>query len=1225
MLSFVFQFVMDQKLHFMWKTVLHEFTEEKAVFRKMVLGPSSEKYIYAAAANQITKIKVANCGGGTLKECWEQQDPFCGWCTPKNSCSFKSECQNFNWVPMVEGPMQDTRQLISFKMLRTDTGVVAKITMHVNRNLTKNYYCQLSGKDNSLCESSFPQCTCKIENDTFLSQGLQVTVNINQSLNFSEILSLHDCRNVVKETSKTPCLDCIKAGCSWSGYDCSFATSETKVEKCPALLELNMTRPNEIAIRLDHPDELKSKNLMCVFNGKQTKAGVLNNGILMCELVNNNNISTSGALTSVNVLIGNSLIDNPQSLSVPSCYFTGQCKESGLNANITDLIPNEVSIAGKRQVIIKGKNFWGGNATKVQFTQFLSVTELQVESSTETEIKFALPKASKGNAEVCVKLPDGRCHGSARVTYRHKPSCGSIFPSTMWDSGGRYLNINGTSMNLVEEVIFENYTITLELLGRNVRFKTPKLTSQPSRLHSVKLVVVGEELICETNIRSYPDAEFQGFTTTAVGNQWQITIKKKSDQLGITKDDVIVDAIVNNKIYPCPVVEDIVNDTIICKTDASIGLSGLKVQIRLGNFSTVLEQPFNWLWLLLIIPFIFIFLIIGACCITRRKEKELSRKLSQQLELLENDIRNEIREGFAELQTEKSDLIEGSVVLPFLDYKHFANRIFFPEAGSNSRCFVNDICAPFQDTQELNTDEFSKALFDLLSNKLFLISLVHTLEAQKTFTIKDRCNFASCLTIALHSNLDYLTDVMKDLLRDLMDQSTNTQPKLMLRRTESVVEKLLTNWMSICLYGFLRESVGEPLFLLVSALSQRISKGPVDAITEKALYTLNEDWLLWQAQDFINLKLNVTFPASPGTEDITLDVNVLDCDTIEQGKEKILQIFKMKFGYFQQFQAKHIDIEYDNNGIYLRLQEIDQSSKALDNGTTVLNTFIHYKIPDGAKIRVTRRTNQPKISTQESIKDDSNYDKKYCHLIKADLEELEDQVNSAQKRKKVKLKEVYLTKLLSTKVAVHSFVENLFRTIWGTPNSKVPIAIKYFFDFLDRQGENKKITDPDVLHIWKTNSLPLRFWVNILKNPQFVFDMEKSAHLDGCLSVIAQAFMDCFSLTDQQLGKHAPTNKLLYAKDIPQFKEEVKAYYKQIRESPPLSDEDIKNFLMEESKKHENEFNVPAALGEIYKYISTHFTELLASMEEEEALQNIKGQLLHVRDLFEERKMIRWQ
>lgn len=66
-----------------------------------------------------------------------------------------------------------------------------------------------------------------------------------------------------------------------------------------------------------------------------------------------------------------------------------------------------------------------------------------------------------------------------------------------------------------------------------------------------------------------------------------------------------------------------------------------------------------------------------------------------------------------------------------------------------------------------------------------------------------------------------------------------------------------------------------------------------------------------------------------------------------------------------------------------------------------------------------------------------------------------------------------------------------------------------------------------VLHEWlilrtlvlSLSSLPLRFWVNILKNPQFVFDIKKTSHIDGCLSVIAQAFMDAFSLAEQTLGK----------------------------------------------------------------------------------------------------------
>lgn len=71
----------------------------------------------------------------------------------------------------------------------------------------------------------------------------------------------------------------------------------------------------------------------------------------------------------------------------------------------------------------------------------------------------------------------------------------------------------------------------------------------------------------------------------------------------------------------------------------------------------------------------------------------------------------------------------------------------------------------------------------------------------------NRCLFASFLTIVLQTKLVYLTSILEVLTKDLMEQSSNMQPKLMLRRTESVVEKLLTNWMSVCLSGFLRVSV----------------------------------------------------------------------------------------------------------------------------------------------------------------------------------------------------------------------------------------------------------------------------------------------------------------------------------------------------------------------------------------------------------------------------------
>lgn len=63
---------------------------------------------------------------------------------------------------------------------------------------------------------------------------------------------------------------------------------------------------------------------------------------------------------------------------------------------------------------------------------------------------------------------------------------------------------------------------------------------------------------------------------------------------------------------------------------------------------------------------------------------------------------------------------------------------------------------------------------------------------------------------------------MKDLLVDLIDASASKNPKLMLRRTESVVEKMLTNWMSICMYSYLR--VREPDECIVGALRAGVTR-----------------------------------------------------------------------------------------------------------------------------------------------------------------------------------------------------------------------------------------------------------------------------------------------------------------------------------------------------------------------------------------------------------------
>lgn len=85
------------------------------------------------------------------------------------------------------------------------------------------------------------------------------------------------------------------------------------------------------------------------------------------------------------------------------------------------------------------------------------------------------------------------------------------------------------------------------------------------------------------------------------------------------------------------------------------------------------------------------------------------------------------------------------------------------------------------------------------------------------------------------------------------------------------------------------------------------------------------------------------------------------------------------------------------------------------------------------------------------------------------------------------------------------------------------------------------ITDLPFPH-FSPDSLPLRFWVNMIKNPQFVFDIHKNSITDACLSVVAQTFMDSCSTSEHRLGKDSPSNKLLYAKDIPSYKNWVERW-----------------------------------------------------------------------------------
>ena len=193
--------------------------------------------------------------------------------------------------------------------------------------------------------------------------------------------------------------------------------------------------------------------------------------------------------------------------------------------------------------------------------------------------------------------------------------------------------------------------------------------------------------------------------------------------------------------------------------------------------------------------------------------------------------------------------------------------------------------------------------------------------------------------------------------------------------------------------------------------------------------------------------------------------------------------------------------------------------------------------------------------------------------------------------------EIFLTRLLSTKGTVQKFVDDFFRSILP-PHDALPPAVKWMFDFFDDAAKRYGIADPEVPLAWKSNSLPLRFWVNFIKNPDFILDVNKSATVDSCLSVIAQTFMDACSSTEHRLGKDSPSNKLLFAKDMPQYRSLVRSFYRLVRDQPPVTDQDLAAYLHHLSLQHLGQMDALPALHELlHAYVARYYRQILDTLD----------------------------
>lgn len=645
--------------------------------------------------------------------------------------------------------------------------------------------------------------------------------------------------------------------------------------------------------------------------------------------------------------------------------------------------------------------------------------------------------------------------------------------------------------------------------------------------------------------------------------------------------------------------------------------------------------PRSVLIVLVLAACILMFTIVTILIAYKRKANESNRvvkSMQEQMDVLEMKVASEAKQAFTELQTEMTDLTDdlehGGI--PYLDYRIYAMKVLFPNSTDH---------AVLKEMQIVPNMEKGLALFgQLILNKTFVLLFIRTLESNRYFSMRDRVNVASLLMVTLQNRMEYCTDVLKTLLADLIERSmeSRSHPKLLLRRTESVAEKMLSSWFTFLLYKFLRECAGEPLFLMYQAIKHQVNKGPVDVITSEARCSLSEEKLIRHSVDYKPLTVFVCISPQTAylsgvdpnlqTDNIKIPVKVLDCDTISQVKEKAIDTIYKSTPYSQRPYKDHLELEWRASTTARVIMSDEDHTTKIEGCWKRLNTLAHYKVPDNAILNlVTKQTpiynlglmdekhryetlsqfgfpskNGTLSPLSRPTSPLNGYDRgnfKYWHLVRHPNNDYRDGERSAKM-----VSEIYLTRLLATKGTLQRFVDDLFETIFSTARltSSLPIAIKYMFDFLDDQARVHGITDPEVVHTWKSNSLPLRFWVNLIKNPNFVFDINKSNIVDSCLSVVAQTFMDACSTSEHRLGKDSPSSKLLYAKDLPIYKDWVERYYNEIAMIPPINDHDMNAMLAEESRQHAHEFNSSVSLNELFKYALKYQEQLMLTLDEDE-------------------------
>uniref|UniRef100_A0A8C2EI22 Plexin A1a n=1 Tax=Cyprinus carpio TaxID=7962 RepID=A0A8C2EI22_CYPCA len=1184
----------------------------------------------------------------------------CHWCKYRHMCT-----HNANDCSFQEGRVnmsEECPQILPSTQIYIPVGVMKPITL-LARNLPqpqsgqRNYECifYIQGKEYSVTALRFNSTSIQCQKTMYDYEGNDISdLPVDLSVVWNGDFVIDNPYNIQAHLYKCyamrdSCGMCLKAD---PRFDCGWCVQEKKCslrQEC-APPESIWMHPSAGNSRCAHPKinklfpetgprqggtrlTITGENLGLQFRDIMTGVRL---GKVPCVPIEEEYVSAERIVCLLNDATGYRVQEAQVEVCVRDCLADYRALSprafTFVTPYFTRVQPFQGPLSGGTRITIEGNHLNAGSSVEVNIGRH----SCHFKKRSSKEIVCVTPAGvNAGSTPVMVDIDSAELRNpEVKFNYTEDPTILKIDPDWSIASGGTLLTISGTNLATIKEPkirakygsaeSFHNCTVfnnsVMVCLAPSVADSDRGFAETGSGPDEIGFYMdnVHALVVINESFSYYPDPVFEPLSPTGI-------LELKPTSPLILKGRNLIPAAPGNSrlnytvfIGETPCILTLSESQLLCEWPNLTGQH--KVTIRAGGFEyspgTLQIYSDSLLTLPAIIGIgggggLLLLVIIAVLIAYKRKSRDADRTLKRlqlQMDNLESRVALECKEAFAELQTDIHELTQelDGAGIPFLDYRTYAMRVLFP--GIEDHPVLKEM------EVQANVEKALTLFGQLLTKKHFLLTFIRTLEAQRSFSMRDRGNVASLIMTALQGEMEYATGVLKQLLSDLIDKNLESKnhPKLLLRRTESVAEKMLTNWFTFLLYKFLKECAGEPLFMLYCAMKQQMEKGPIDAITGEARYSLSEDKLIRQQIDYKTLVKE---------KKSQLEV-MLKCHAVSLS---ILCVLHWRQGRLAR----------------IILQDEDVTTK-IDNDWKRLNTLAHYQVTDGSVIALVPKQNSAynisnsstftkSLSRYESmlrtasspdslrsrtpmITPDLESGTKLWHLVKN--HDHADQREGDRGSKMVS--EIYLTRLLATKGTLQKFVDDLFETIFSTAHrgSALPLAIKYMFDFLDEQADKHQITDSDVRHTWKSNCLPLRFWVNVIKNPQFVFDIHKNSITDACLSVVAQTFMDSCSTSEHKLGKDSPSNKLLYAKDIPNYKNWVERYYSDIARMPAISDQDMSAYLAEQSRLHLSQFNSMSALHEIYSYIAKYKDEILSALQKDELArrQRLRSKLEQVID-----------